>query len=447
MRVLCLVVILISLHSCKKFLDQKPNKKLVEPSTIQDVQALLDNYYTLNTFAPNIGALSDDDFYLKDDFLNSLQINDRNAYTWQKDIELDESWKFRYQIVLQTNLALETLNKISRNDLNRISYDNAYGGALFFRSLAFFHLAEVFAPSYDAKDAKSSLGIPVRLASDINTVNKRSTIEETYSQIISDLKMAIPLLPSKNNLVTQASKAAAYALLSNTYLTMRNYHCAGLFADSVLQIQNSLLDYNNFDPASAAPFTQFNEEVIFFSQTAGGTSLYTSNRKVDTTLFSLYQENDLRKWLFFQLNGENEYGFKGNYQGRPNGNLFNGFAVDEILLIRAECAARENKKEDAIKDLNTLLVKRYKVGEFITIENTSVDDVLQLVLAERRKELISRGKRWMDLRRLNKESQFEKTLARVVNGEIFELLPNSLRYTFYIPMPVIKRTDMVQNER
>src|SRR5690606_36354563 len=106
----------------------------------------------------------------------------------------------------------------------------AYGGALFFRSLAFFHLAEVFAPPYDIQEAKSALGIPVRLSSDINTPNKRNTIEETYYQITHDLKKALPLLPSKSNLKTQPSKAAAYALLSNTYLTMRNYHSAGLYA-------------------------------------------------------------------------------------------------------------------------------------------------------------------------------------------------------------------------
>lgn len=434
-------------NSCKKFLDQKPDKKLTEPSTVQDAQALLDNYNIMNLMAPYIGLLSDDDFYLKTDFLNTLRLNDRNGYLWQKDIQLDESWKWRYMVVLSANLSLETLNKIPKTVLNQASYEYAYGGALFFRSLAFFHLAEVFAPPYDVQTAGSVLGIPLRLSSDINTVNKRNTVEETYSRIVKDLKTAIPLLPAKSSIVTQASKAAAFALLSNTYLTMREYHFAGLYADSALQIHNTLLEYNQIDPSSTSPFSQFNAEVIFFSSTGGGTYFYMVNRKVDSVLYSNYEENDLRKNIFFQATGSDEYGFKGNYQGWPYGELFNGFAVDEMLLIRAECAARENKIELALNDLNTLLVTRYKAGTFQELNAASANDVLELVLKERRKELICRGRRWMDLRRLNKEPQFEKTLTRIVDGKKYELLPNSSLYTFDIPQSVINYSGIPQNER
>ncbi|MGI8583213.1 MAG: RagB/SusD family nutrient uptake outer membrane protein, partial [Chitinophagaceae bacterium] len=64
-----------------------------------------------------------------------------------------------------------------------------------------------------------------------------------------------------------------------------------------------------------------------------------------------------------------------------------------------------------------------------------------------RKELVFRGQRWFDLRRLNKDPRFAKTLTRKLNGKITELPANDPRYTEYIPLDVIGFTGMQQNMR
>jgi len=64
---------------------------------------------------------------------------------------------------------------------------------------------------------------------------------------------------------------------------------------------------------------------------------------------------------------------------------------------------------------------------------------------ERRKELIFRGLRWSDLRRLNMDTRFAVTLKRKVNNKEFLLLPKDARYTLQIPISVIKSSGIQQN--
>ena len=118
-----------------------------------------------------------------------------------------------------------------------------------------------------------------------------------------------------------------------------------------------------------------------------------------------------------------------------------------MYLIRAEAAARAGLKDSALADLNRLLSTRWKTGTFVPYAAGSADQALDIILAERRKELIMRGTRWFDLRRLNKEPRFAKTLVRIQNSTTYTLSPNDNRYTFLIPAQVIALTGMQQNTR
>ena len=56
--------------------------------------------------------------------------------------------------------------------------------------------------------------------------------------------------------------------------------------------------------------------------------------------------------------------------------------------------------------------------------------LLETILQERRKELLFRGRRWADLKRLNLEAKFKKDLIRTINGQEYRLPFNSLKYCF-----------------
>src|SRR5690606_36747291 len=140
-------------------------------------------------------------------------------------------------------------------------------------------------------------------------------------------------------------KAAAFALLARTYLVMGRYQEARKSADSCIQLFPDLMNYNDIDSTLRLPFTRFNSEVIFPSYALSSSSVNLSIACIDSLLYRSYNNNDLRRVLFFEDNQDGTYGFKGNYEGFSY-NWFDGIASDEIYLIRAECNARLGKLYD-----------------------------------------------------------------------------------------------------
>jgi hypothetical protein len=437
-----LLLCCLFLASCKKYLDAKPDKTLAVPSTLQDFQAVLDNNF-LNLDYLFAGDIGSDDYFLKASDLSNFSTNDQLTYVWDANAANDLDWNYAYNMVERCNVVLDGLAK---NNLQGGA--SIKGSALFFRGYIFFQVANVFSLPYDAGNSNSIAGIPLRLNADITVKTTRSSMQETYQQIISDLQSALPLLPALPKVKTRPSRPAAYGALARTYLAMGDYTSANKYADSCLQLYSKLMDYNSLDSTLANPVSQFNDEVIFHATTSGRDGVLNPYyARVDTNLYASYTNNDLRKHIFYTYAGDGYYEFKGDYTGQSYGSLFGGIAVDEILLIRAETYARLGNNANAIADLNLLLAKRYSESSFISYPDNYTNP-LQLILMERRKELAFRSEiRWGDLRRLNKEPQYAKTLQRVINGQTYTLPPNDKRYAWLIPVSVIQESGISQNTR
>ncbi len=101
--------------------------------------------------------------------------------------------------------------------------------------------------------------------------------------------------------------------------------------------------------------------------------------------------------------------------------------------------------------LEVLLNKRFAKEYVFPSALKSQDEVLTYILQERRKELIFRGIRVSDLKRLNRDQKFQKTLVRKIVRDGVEksytLPPNDLRYQILIPQDVVQITGMLQNPR
>jgi tetratricopeptide (TPR) repeat protein len=283
----------------------------------------------------------------------------------------------------------------------------------------------------------------MRLTSDITLPSKRSTNEASYKQIIDDLNIAKDLLPDRPQIVTRASKTAALALLARIYLSMENYDMAFQSADQCLKIYSALLDYNNVI-ASANFIGVYNSEVLFHANYSD--NFTTTNYLIDRGLYESYQGDDLRKSRLFRENATTKVvTFKGNYDSGTS-LIFCGLATDEVYLIRAECYARAGKITDSMRDLNDLMKMRWdKTKIYPVITANDQEDAIRKILLERRKELVNRGIRWSDLRRLNKDSRFAVTLKRTVLGVEYTLEPNSYRYTFPIPDDIVQQIGITQN--
>lgn len=445
-RLIFLVVCIFG--SCtSSFLDVKPNKSQVVPSTVKDLQAILDNTNIMNTATPYLPELGSGDFYVEDGYLLSQSVILRNTYLWKADIYEGNSivldWSQPYQMVFYANLVLEKLEDL-RGGQEYEGLDFVRGSALFFRAWAFYQLAQQFCKPYGSTTADNDLGIPIRLSTDLNLKSVRSTVVATYRRILTDLEESLPLLPKESISKTRPTQAAAAALLAKTYLLMGNYEAALDNAKRCLAENIYLVDYNDVEGSVEFPFGQFNDEVIFHSIMHYSPIFRESNLIVDQELYDMYDDNDLRKTLFFsQVDGNVR--FRGSYNGSYH--LFTGIATDEIYLIKAECEARLSMPEMAKQSLQVLLVSRYEQGNYSLEEGIEADALLDIVLMERRKELLLRGIRWSDLRRLNMDSRYAITLKREVAGETYILEPGDPKYVFAIPDLAIELSGMQQNER
>lgn len=444
-----LITILVPfLGSCEKsWLDAKPNKALVVPTTVADYQALLDNSEQMNTNYPSLYMLGDGDFEISDADYLSISQDQRGAYSWADTKDFygglqNSDWLQSYITILNANVALDGLRKLSGT--TGANFNNVEGSALFYRSLHFFDLSQEFCKLYNRLTAASDLGLPLRLNSDVNLSLTRSSVQETYIQIINDLTLAARLLPEKALVAMRPSKPAAYGLLARVYLSQQNYSQAQAYADSCLQINSSLMDFNALPASSITPIQRFNSEDIFHCMLNNYYVLYYTDLIVDSNLYKSYADNDLRKSVYFTSEGA-FYSFKGSYDG--DALLYGGIATDEIYLIRSECNARLGNIKAAMDDLNTLLKTRWLNGTYINLDATTSEEALSLILTERRKELCYRGLRWTDLRRLNTDAAFQTTIYRNINGQNYILPPNSSKYVLPLDDYEIQKGGLTQNAR
>lgn len=439
-------LVIIAMTGCEKFLEEKPDQKLATITTIRDMQAVLDDYATLNYTDPAMGEVCGDNYYMTDVVFNARDEYDRNLYVWASANIFKPQYNAWTNIYAQVNVANNILQAVADNS-TIINDNDALAGisaqAYFFRGRAFFNALGVWSMPYNKATAETLPGIPLRLNADFNEPSTRQSIADGYDQVLADLKKSAQFLPDVVPSPTRSSKAAAYGMLSRVYLQMRDYIAAGEYADSCLRFQHRLLDYNTLTITVNFPLPHLNEEVIFESRVATVGPIVQSRALINPVLYDMYHTDDLRKLAFFRASGTS-YIFKGSYQAGAT--LFNGITTAEMLLTRAECKARDGKVNEALDDLNLLLQYRYRTGTFVPTLATSSLEALEIIKDERRKELAFRSMRWLDIKRYNEEGD-GITLSRTIDGKVYKLEPQSKGYALPIPEDVIALSGMQQNER
>jgi len=449
------IMVWIFCPSCKKYLEKKSDTSVAVPTTLNDFQALLDRSLAMNQITPSSGDASSDDFFIQASTYGNLTTYAQDFYSWiPYDYTYDNDWSNGYLCVYPCNLCLQDLTAIPVTPANRDQWNNIKGSALFYRSYAFLNMVWIYGKAFDDGTASSDLGIALRMGTDFNEPTTRASVKQSYDQITNDLKEALNYLPALPVVKSRPSKAAAYGLLARVYLSMRKYEDASKYADSCLQLQSYLMDYNGdpgvFNLAGNSPFNTYssNGEMIFYSLENRLNTLHIiGTGTIDTLLYQSYAADDLRKKGFFRSLGNNFWAFKGSYISGV-GNSFTGLATDEMYLIRAECSARAGSKDSAIADLNTVIKKRWSNnGTWQPFTAADAQDALNKILVERRKELLYRGLRWSDIKRLNKEGR-NIILKRILpNGTISILQPNANYYALPLPKDIVDLTGIPQNPR
>ena len=436
------LALLLLLLNCSRFLEEKSDSSLATPETLADNQALLDRYGALGSNATG-GEISSDDIYVTDVDFNTMPYEaQKRLYTWQPtyvSLSTGSDWESCYGRINIFNTVLFNLKQYQIGNS-----DNVEGQALVLRASVYLEAVSLWGVAYDNRTAASHLGLPLRLDPDMNVPSFRSTLQETYAQILADLHRAVPLLPTTQLAVSRPSKVTALGYLARTYLYMGDYAKALQYGQEALSHYNTLLDFNTLNPTASYPIKDRNAEVLLPSSMAYSPFLATAKAKIKESFYQSYDSNDLRKKLYFKILANGEILFKGNYSGSSG--RMTCLATDELYLTVAEAQAYLDDPVSAMLTLNQLLSKRWKTGTFIPVTAGTSAEALQLIRTERRKEILFRGLRWADLKRYNREGA-NITLTKTVNGQVFTLPPNDLRYAIAIPEDIIAMTGMAQNPR
>lgn len=161
-------------------------------------------------------------------------------FTYQHTVNnsgLSTVWNSAYNIISQTSSLMNLIEEGESEELN-----NKLGQAYYMRGMMYFYLCRVFGRPYYQEPDKN-LGVPIvnGMPEDLSNLNlpDRSTVKETYEQVLSDLKKADELMTGFKS-GTYVSKYAAQALLAKVYMYM-----SGTFENPNKEYAQLSYDYAN----------------------------------------------------------------------------------------------------------------------------------------------------------------------------------------------------------
>ena len=140
----------------------------------------------------------------------SSSYNDSKAQKTEPDNKyVGRHFKTCYRVIADCN---DLLSKIDGSGASDVLKTRAKGEAHFLRGMIYFNLVRAFG------------GLPLRLTPITSTTldMPRSTVEETYQQVVADLQEAAELLPEVNPTDGRPNSYAAHALLAKVYITLAN---------------------------------------------------------------------------------------------------------------------------------------------------------------------------------------------------------------------------------
>lgn len=490
-NILIIGILIFSLSSCNTFLKEY-SQGLARVETVSDLDELLLGeayhqkayYYELNLMPYLDGSPLNIFVHFMSD---ELRQNDNTNYgdsqgamesmfgyfTWQRDVGInplgtsigveDTDWTKIYKHINVANMVIEELKEVDvKTDDDATAKTRIEGEAHFLRALYYFDLVNLYAEPYTPSKAATTTGIPLKLTSYIEDKEYEcSSVAEVYEQILRDLERAeTSLSQTPRKSVYRADINATYLLLSRVYLYMQDYPNAKKYAQLVLDRNNYLTDLRTFDGTDNV-FTANNGEVLFsmgghlLSNYIYGTDDSPENYPfyISEDLTNAFSTDDLRKIYYIREVPGYGYAYKKIYWGRAHAGTPCSvsdnylFRTSEAYLNLAEAAAFDSDEATARQMLEQLQAKRFNAAPAITASGNALID---LIRAERQRELCLEGHRWFDLRRymacetypwtktiVHPYTEFDDMTWTASRMRVFELSPNDPAYTLAFPREVI----------
>lgn len=436
-------VFLVTLAACKKsFLDPKvttARDAATSIETVSDLDGLIIGAYDRMNAASYYGrdfiifgaARSDNAFSTGNTnrFVSTSQFNQTVS-----DSYATGTWQQIYAVIANANLVINAT--VENNDSKEVQF--AKGQGYFIRALCYMDLLRL----YGQQNTGGNLGVPlITKFKDENLYPTRATVDETWSQIGSDLEMAASIMDPSLNLSspTEVTTWAVYALQSRYYLYVKDWAKAAAAAKKVIDSGKfSTIDAANYISSWAnGPSANSIFEMAFTpTDQLGFNSLYfiiqaTSYGDIQVTqdLYDQYESGDVRKDLYTKTGSVIR--MTGKYPTPDYTDNIKVIRYDEVVLNYAE-ALVHTSDANALTWLNWIPNHRNATPyAAATLDN---------VYEERRKELAMEGHRFFDLMR------WEMPVPKVDPGQTFAAtIPfGDYRLAFPIPQVEINANPSIQ---
>lgn len=396
------------------------------------------------------------------------------------DYTIRDTWAPYYSAIANANMAIEGMATIETEDgEEQAELDQYIGEAHFIRAFYYHQLALRFADAYDPGNASSQLGVPLVLEYDPEFFPERSSLEEVYQQILADIsaaKAGLSGIPGEPGSI-YINEDVVTALEARVRFYMEDWAGAKSAADELINsgtypLYNSVEGLEDmwyrdarqediFQLFTNAPTELANANVVYLGYQAA-TGRYTPDFVPTQSILDLYEEEDIRKDVYFE---ELPTTFQGShyddvflvnkYPGNPE--LFTGsntnyqhapkvFRIAEMYLISAESAAQLGQDNEAQEVINALRSAR-GVAEFTSTGDALLNDIRE----ERTRELAFEGFRLDDLKRWNEgfSGRQPQNASFIQSGADFQNLTieaGHQKFTWGIPSNDITiNNNLVQN--
>lgn len=432
-----LVATLLMTASCKKYLQETPNNALPTESAITDAgtarAAIIGAYdrvqgYYASSY-PTLGTITTDNVVFNGTLSEYLQL-DQNAVPTDNVITV-AAYQGIYRAINSANSVIAYVPGVQDAQLTTAERNKILGEAYFIRALGYFDLARGW----------GGVQLQLKPTTDLSVLTgiKRSTLDQTYDQVLADLTQAEQLLPEDATTRNRAQKSAARALRARLHLYRRQWALAESYATQVISNTKYTLvkPYKNF---YTAPF-QTAESVLELAYSVNDRNTYWNLWYPSSAggQYTLKPSDALVAKLNNPAIGGSRNSLIAGSGSSVYGVLYNTTStsidpsylirIAELYLIRAEARAQQGKLTDAAADLNAVRA-RADVGATTA---TTQAQLLQAIEDENGIEFAFEAHRWFDLVRTER--------AGAVLG-----LTNRNYWLFPIPYSdILSDPDVTQN--
>ena len=455
------VGLLLLFSSCDSYIDITPKGAVTVDSARQYYELIVNPMRCYNP--ASYYYLTDDAWAKESNILGyestsfhgiNFTFNEQADRTLLADNNLYENM---YAYILRMNLIIDNIDEADGSqELKAL----AKAEARTFRAFDHFLAVNTFAKAYDPATAGNDGGVCILDHYDLESTPRKATVAQVYDFIIRELEESVGLLQEKPENIYHPNRAYGYGLLSQVYLFHRDWDKARQAAEASLKLNSALVDYNVIKAAGGVARCKDynrdnNPEVLSYMWMGSGwtteeAALYYYGL-ISPELKQLFEPDDLRYSLFLRDTGTSIVNWFDTGSGAAiwtpasTSERFTymtvGLRTAAVYLIAAEANARLGNLDAAAGYVNRLRAKRFSSPSLLN-SSTPQHEMVQTIIQERRKELLFGFHRFFDLKRLNTEPEYRKTVTRtfpMVNvsetypQKTYTLRPDSRLYI--IPFP------------